>query len=55
MKKLNELRTIAEELGLRSLTAAIASTLKYVEETKPGSVKVAVVEREIKGRVKGLL
>ena len=55
LKKLNDLRTISEELGLRSLTAAIASTLKYVEETKPGNVKVAVVEREIKGRVKGLL
>ena len=55
LKKLNDLKTVAEDLGLRSLTAAIASTLKYVEETKPGNVKVAVVEREIKGRVKGLL
>ena len=54
LKKLNDLKTISEELGLRSLTAAIASTLKYVQETKPGNVKVAVVEREIRGRVKGL-
>jgi hypothetical protein len=55
VKKLSNLKNIAEELGLKSLTAAIASTLKYVEETKPGDVKVAVIEREIKGRVKGLL